>query len=198
MIVDPEPAAELLRSGATVAYPTETVYGLAADARNEQAIDRLRHLKGRDPDAGLSVLIDAVERLEDWVPRVPQVARRLAERYWPGPLTLVIPVASDRLADVSTAYGVGFRCSSHPVASALARSTGFPLIATSCNRSGAAPCVTAAEVEAGFGAALPVVVGAPAGGGLPSTVVAVSAEGELELLRSGALPFDEIQRGGLA
>lgn len=195
MIVDPERGAELLRALETVAYPTETVYGLAADARSAEAVARLRRLKGCGPDHGLSVLVDAPARLEEWAPELPETARILADRYWPGPLTLVVPVLAGSLAEVSTRYGVGFRCSSHPTASELARLAGFPLVATSCNRSGKAPCVDALEVAGVFGPELPVVLGPPAGGGPPSTVVAISREGDLELIRQGEVPFDSILAG---
>ena len=197
MIVDPARGAELVRAGETVAYPTETVYGLAADARSGEAVARLRRLKGCGRDQGLSVLVDAPGRLDEWAPELPGAARVLAERYWPGPLTLVVPVPAGRLTEVSTPLGVGFRCSSHPPASELARRAGFPLIATSCNRSGSAPCADPAEIEDVFGPDLAIVVGSPVGSGPPSTVVAVSQAGDLELLRAGALPFDRIL-GGVA
>lgn len=196
MIVDPERGAELVREGGTVAYPTETVYGLAADARSREAVTRLRLLKGCGPDHGLSVLVDAPARLDEWAPDCPEAARILAGRHWPGPLTLVVPVPAGSLSAVATPLGVGFRCSSHPTASELARRAGFPLVATSCNRSGGTPCADAPEIAEVFGPELAVVVGSPVGGGPPSTVVAISKAGDLELLRQGEIPFDLLLSGG--
>ena len=185
-------AAGLIRKGRLVAFPTETVYGLGADATSGAALERLRAVKGREADRGLSVLVAEVADLERFAPGLPARARRLAERFWPGPLTLVVRAFDARLGAVATRRGVGFRCSSHATAAALARACGRPIVSTSCNRSGAEPCRTAAEVETVFGAELAVAVGDDSGGALPSTVVAIAADAGLELLREGAVPFDRI------
>jgi L-threonylcarbamoyladenylate synthase len=187
VVIDVERAARLLRDGEVVAYPTETVYGLGADAESSRALERLRSLKGRDADKGVSVLVPGI----DAVGPVPEVARRLAERFWPGPLTLVLPVPG--FEPVRSPQGVGFRCSPHPTAAALLRAAGRPLVSTSCNRSGEPPCRSLAEVESSFGSALLVAGGEPAGGDAPSTVVAIDENGAVELLREGAIPFSEIQ-----
>jgi L-threonylcarbamoyladenylate synthase len=192
LIVDVRRAAELLRQGELVAYPTETVYGLGVDATSGAALARLRAAKGREAERGLSVLVAEVADLERFAPELPARARRLAERFWPGPLTLVVRAFDARLGAVATPRGVGFRCSSHATAAALARAFGRPIVSTSCNRSGAEPCRTASEVETVFGAELAVAVGDDAGGAMPSTVVAIGADGGLELLREGAVPFDRI------
>jgi L-threonylcarbamoyladenylate synthase len=187
VIVGIAAAAERLRAGEVVAYPTETVYGLGADATSEAALARLRRLKGRAPTSGLSVLVEDLARLEKAAPELPAAARRLAERFWPGPLTLVVSASEPALARIATPDGVGFRCSSHPTARALVRAAGLPIVSTSCNRSGEPPCMTAQEAEAVFGAGLPVAGGEAAGGAPPSTVVAVGADGELRVLREGAI-----------
>ncbi len=191
VVVDVERAARLVLEGQVVAYPTETVYGLGADASSSSALQRLYALKGRDGARRASVLVADVEELVRRVPDLPPTARRLAERHWPGPLTLVVPVPVGSLDPVRGERGVGFRCSPHPTAMALLRATGRPLLSTSCNRSGGEPCRTCDEVERAFGAELCVVGGEPAGGARPSTVVAVDAGGALELLREGALPVAE-------
>ncbi len=193
MVVDVESAARLVLEGQVVAYPTETVYGLGADAGSAAALRRLYALKGRDAARRASVLVSGIEELARRVPELPPAARRLAEQHWPGPLTLVVGVPVGVLDPVRGERGVGFRCSPHPTAVALLRAAGRPLLSTSCNRSGGEPCRTCDEVERAFGAELCVVGGEPAGGARPSTVVAVDADGALELLREGAIPFAELQ-----
>jgi tRNA A37 threonylcarbamoyladenosine synthetase subunit TsaC/SUA5/YrdC len=105
-----------------------------------------------------------------------------------------VPVADPRFAGVRTPLGVGFRCSPQPSAARLARAAPQPIVSTSCNRSGAKPCTTAAEVEREFGRELAILGGEPASGLAPSTVVAVASDGALELLREGAIPFADLQQ----
>ncbi len=188
-----EAAAELIRRGGVVAYPTETVYGLGCDVRSDAALAALRALKGRSRERGVSVLLADPELLWQLETDLPEHAATLARAFWPGPLTLVIAAAAASYPLVATDYGVAFRCSPHPQAAELARRAGVPLASTSANLSGAEPARTADEVEAIFGAGFPIAGGAPAGGASPSTVVAVDTAGDLELLRAGAIPFDEIR-----
>lgn len=194
MIVAVPEAAERLRKGELVAYPTETVYGLGADATCPHAVDLLFARKGLERARGVSVLIGDPDALETWVPDLPERARELIRRFWPGPLTIVLPTPA--LQRVATKSGVGFRCSSHPTALALARALGRPLVATSCNPTGEPPCRTAAEVERAFGPELVVAGGEPAGGLPPSTVVAVDARGRLDVLRAGALLPERLAEAG--
>jgi tRNA A37 threonylcarbamoyladenosine synthetase subunit TsaC/SUA5/YrdC len=105
----------------------------------------------------------------------------------------VVPVGDPRFAGVRTPLGVGFRCSPHPVAAALAREAGQPVVSTSCNRSGEPPCTSAAEVALAFGPELAIAGGESAGGLAPSTVVAVASDGALRLLREGAVAWDELR-----
>ncbi len=193
MIVSIAEAARRIGAGELVAYPTETVYALGADATSAPALARLREAKGRGDALGLSVLLAEPAALARWTPALPDGARRLAARFWPGPLTLVVAPPHPALAGVATPLGVGFRCSPHPTATALAREAGRPLVSTSCNRSGKPPARTAAEVEDVFGAGLAIAGGEPAGGLAPSTVVAVRADGALERVRDGAIPFERIE-----
>ena len=190
MIVSLDEAVRLLRAGRVVAYPTETVFGLGVDVFQPRALEALHALKGREPGRGLSVLVPDASALDAWLPSLPEAARLLAKRFWPGPLTLVLQQVV-ALAEVATEFGVGFRCSPHPIAARLARLYGHPIAATSCNRSGEPPCRTACEAHELFGQELPVVGGA-AGGLAPSSVVALRPDGSLRLLRAGAIPFDEI------
>ncbi len=191
MIVCLDEAVRLLGAGGVVAYPTETVFGLGVDVFEPRALEALHALKGRAPERGLSVLVRDASALEAWLPSVPEAALLLTKRFWPGPLTLVLPEADVAFAGVATEFGVAFRCSAHPVAARLARLSERPIAATSCNRSGEAPCRTACEVHELFGRELPVVEGA-AGRLAPSSVVALRPEGKLRLVRAGAIPFDEI------
>jgi len=193
VIVSLAEAVARLARGELVAYPTETVYALGADAFAPRALESLLDAKGRTADRGLSVLIRDAAALAEYARPLPAAAARLAARFWPGPLTLVVAVADPRFAAVATPVGVGFRCSPQPSAAALARAAPAPVVSTSCNRSGEPPCTTAAEVEACFGAGLAVLGGEPASGLAPSTVVAVAADGALQLLRAGALDFALLQ-----
>jgi len=191
VIVDAGRAAELLESGEVVAYPTETVMGLGADARSPAALARLCALKGSESERGFSVLVRDVEALADLSTGASPLARGLAERFWPGPLTLVLELADPAFAGVASERGVGLRCSPHPAARELAARVRMAIVSTSCNKAGDAPCRSAAEAERVFGAELPVLAGEP-GGLEPSTVVALSASGGLEILREGPLSEREI------
>lgn len=191
MIVDVREAAHLLRAGAVVAYPTETVFGLGADVSDPRALEALLALKGRAADRGMAVLVRGPDALESCLPELPEAAGRLARAFWPGPLTLVLRPVPALLAAVATELGVGFRCSAHPVAASLAKLVERPIAATSCNRSGEPPCTSAAEVLGRFGSELPVLAGR-ASGLAPSTVVAVSPAGELRILREGAILASEL------
>lgn len=192
MIVGVDEAVARLARGELVAYPTETVYALGADAFLPRALESLLAAKGRAADRGLSVLVRDAAALAEHAQPLPLAAARLAARFWPGPLTLVVAVADPRFSVVATPLGVGFRCSPQPSAAALARAAPAPVVSTSCNKSGDPPCTTAGEVEACFGAGLAVLGGEPATGLAPSTVVAVAADGALSLLRAGALDFAEV------
>ena len=193
MIVGLAEALERLARGELVAYPTETVYALGADAFSHPALEQLLAAKGRAGDRGLSVLIRDRAALARLAPGLPKPADALAARFWPGPLTLVVPVADAAFAEVSTPIGVGFRCSPQPTAAALARAAPHPIVSTSANRSGEPPATNAGEVEAAFGPGLAVLGGEPAGGRAPSTVVAVDVDGGLRVLRPGELSEAELR-----
>ena len=193
MIVSVAEAVARRARGELVAYPTETVYALGADAFQPAALARLLDAKGRAAERGLSVLIPDAAALARIARPLPAAAARLAARYWPGPLTLVVAVADPAFAEVATPLGLGFRCSPQPSAAALARAAASPVVSTSCNKSGQPPCASAREVEACFGGALAVVGGEPASGRAPSTVVAVAADGALQLLRAGELALEELR-----
>jgi tRNA threonylcarbamoyl adenosine modification protein (Sua5/YciO/YrdC/YwlC family) len=179
-------AALRIRSGALVAYPTETVWGLAADARSRRALAALRAWKGRDAEKPMSVLVAEYGALAALGAQPTPLADALAARFWPGPLTLVVRCKDAFAPGIAGADGsVGFRCSPHPVARALAREAGV-ITATSFNRSGEPACATRAEAERCAHAEIALVAGEDAYGGAPSSVVDVTG-GALRVLREGAI-----------
>ncbi|MFQ5698882.1 MAG: L-threonylcarbamoyladenylate synthase [Myxococcota bacterium] len=192
MIVAIERAASLLRRGDPVAFATETVYGLGVDALEPKALARLQALKGTSERRAYAVLVPDVATLEALAPEMSASAQRLARRFLPGPLTLVVEGYDVRLSGLASDQGVGFRCSSHPTAQALAARFGGPLVATSCNRAGEPPCGTAREVERVFGPDLAIAGSGDAGGAPVSTVIALGRKDPPRLLRPGAIPFSRI------
>jgi L-threonylcarbamoyladenylate synthase len=179
-------AVARLRAGDVVAFPTETVYGLGADAMNPDAVRRIYALKGRPPGHPLIVHLAGAGQLADWATDVPEVALRLADAFWPGPLTLVLERAPG-VPDAVTGGqdSVGLRVPSHPVAHALLAAFGGGIAAPSANRYGRVSPTRAAHVRDEFGAAVPLVLdGGDCEVGLESTIVACLA-GEVLLLRPG-------------
>jgi L-threonylcarbamoyladenylate synthase len=187
-------AVARIAEGGLVAYPTETVWGLGADASCDPAVAALRRLKGRGDDAPISVLVAALGSLAGQGFEPGPAGRALADRFWPGPLTLVMRCRRRLAPGIARADGaVGVRCSPHPTAAGLARGlerAGIgPLTATSLNRSGEPPARTRAEAAAVFAerADAPALVGdEDAGGEAPSTVVDVCGE-RPQVLRWGGL-----------
>jgi L-threonylcarbamoyladenylate synthase len=186
--------AALLRGGDIVAFPTETVYGLGADATSSDAVLKIYEAKGRPRFNPLIVHvpdIEGVERLVD----LPPLARRLAARFWPGPLTLVLPKRGDAgLSDIVTAglETVGIRVPDHPVARALLREAGVPVAAPSANPSGQLSPTTAAQVLEGFGGRIPVLDGGQCRSGVESTILTFDGE-RLIQLRPGAISREQIE-----
>jgi L-threonylcarbamoyladenylate synthase len=187
-------AAAALRRGEIVAYPTETFYGLGANALDELALARLRLLKGRG-DKALSVLVggDSLESMMSALCKsVPPAAKRLMDRYWPGPLTLVLPARRGLPAPLVANGFVAVRESPHPTARALVAAFGGPITATSANVSGGAPATTPEAVEEVFEGRCRVLHGGPTAGGAPSTIVRVRGN-RLEILRKGVLPIADTE-----
>ena len=188
-------AAAMLRSGSTVAFPTETVYGLGADARNTEAVEAVFAAKGRPSDNPLIVHIaDSVE-LEGLVTEVHPVAAALMEAYWPGPLTLVLPLRPGVLSPLVSAGldTVGVRIPDHPVARALIRAAGCPVAAPSANRSGRpSPTLASHVMDDLSGFIGGVLDGGAAGVGLESTVVQVQPDGTVAVLRPGGITAEQL------
>jgi L-threonylcarbamoyladenylate synthase len=201
VIPDPIGAAvRWLGTGGLVAYPTETVWGLAAAADSATAMERLRGWKGRQADSPVAILVAGVAEAEALACEIGPVARRLAAAHWPGPLTLVLPCRRSFAPGVARADGaVGLRHSSHPLAVALARRAARegvgPLTATSLNHHGDAPARTRAEAtllcKDSDVVRLLDIDGAEAGGDVASTVIDMTRE-RPEVLRWGAIPRDEL------
>jgi L-threonylcarbamoyladenylate synthase len=188
-------AAEVLRKGLLVAYPTETFYGLGALPRDMAAVDRVFNAKGRPEKMALPLIVGDEESVNLCAREFPQGARRLAAAFWPGPLTLVLPAADDlppRL--LGGGFSVGLRVSPHPVASGLARAVGGPIIATSANLSGQPAPSTAAEVDEFLGDHVALILdGGPTHGSAASTVLDLTADPP-RVIRSGAVPLTELER----
>jgi L-threonylcarbamoyladenylate synthase len=175
-----------LRAGGVVACATETLFGLLADALDEAAVERVCALKGRDPGQPIAVLLPDAAALARVAQTVPERVRRLAERYWPGPLTLLVP-AHPGLPGALTKQGkIGVRVPGPSPALELVRAFGGPLTATSANRSGEPAARTLAEVDAAFPSGLAGRVVLPAPGGLPSSVIDVTGA-EPVVIRAGAI-----------
>src|SRR3984893_9020553 len=187
-------AAQILRDGGLVAFPTETVYGLGANALDASAVAKIYELKGRPATSPLIVHAASIEMARTLVIEWPPEAEMLACRYWPGPLTLVLP-KGPAIPDIVTAglATVGVRVPNHPLALALIREAGVPLAAPSANRFTELSATTAEHVREAFGDAVPVLDGGPCQVGIESTVVSIAA-GRITLLRPGMISVDEVER----
>jgi L-threonylcarbamoyladenylate synthase len=186
-------AVEALRRGGLVAFPTETVYGLGADAANPAALDRLYAVKGRPRQHPVIVHVAAPALLGEWAAAVPVAARRLAGALWPGPLTIVVRRAT-RVPDAVTGGGdtVGVRVPDQPVALALLRAFGAGVAAPSANRFGRVSPTSADDVRADLGDDVDVVLDdGPCPVGVESTIVDCSGD-ETVILRPGGVPRERI------
>ncbi len=180
--------AQFLKQGQVVGLPTETVYGLAANALNPQAVKKIFEAKNRPADNPLIVHISHIDQLGDLVCEIPETARKLAAAFWPGPLTMVLP-RSEKVPDVVTAGGntVAVRLPSHPMARAIIDAAGFPLAAPSANRSGSPSPTTAQHVINDLNGIIPAVFdGGACEVGLESTVISLAGE-KPRLLRPGGI-----------
>ena len=188
-----EQAASMLRKGGLVAVPTETVYGIAASAEDGVAVQMIYDLKDRDYDKPVSVLVTGMDMVEKYCQNIPPVAYRLAEKYWPGPLTMILEdkevVPAMVTADTGT---LGVRCPDHPLTLAIIEKAGVPLAAPSANPSGDEPAKTAQEVLDYFNRKIECVVdGGPCAMGVASTILDLTEE-EPQVLREGGIPAGEL------
>lgn len=194
---DPEvlrAAAQIICRGGLVAFPTETVYGLGANALGADAVRQIFTAKGRPPTNPLIVHVDGEPLLHAVAATWPSSAAMLAERFWPGPLTLVLPKTA-AVPDVVTAGGptVAVRMPAHPVALGLIRAAGVPLAAPSANRSSELSPTRAEHVVAGLGGRIDLILdGGPTANGIESTVVSLAGDRPM-LLRPGPIPTGELE-----
>jgi L-threonylcarbamoyladenylate synthase len=186
-------AADILKRGGLVAFPTETVYGLGADACSAQAVARLYAVKGRPADHPVIVHFSGSDQAFAWAREVPDAARRLAARFWPGPLTLILK--RSRLAQDFVTGGqdtVGLRVPSHPIAHEMLSIFGSGVAAPSANRFGRVSPTTAAHVREDLGDDVDLVLeGGPSEIGIESTIVDLSGAGPV-LLRPGGIPQEQL------
>ncbi len=187
-------AAAILRAGGTVAFPTETVYGLGADASNPLAVRQIFEIKGRPDYHPLIVHIADVSQLHLWAENIPDAAWRLAEQFWPGPLTLILPRRGNVLDEITGGQDtVGLRVPAHPVALALLRAFGGGIAAPSANRFGRVSPTTAQHVRDELGSRVDVILdGGPCYVGVESTIVGLTT-GKAVLLRPGGLSIEAIE-----
>ncbi|MBC6315856.1 L-threonylcarbamoyladenylate synthase [Listeria grandensis] len=188
-------AAKLLQAGEAVAFPTETVYGIGADATNEQAVAKIYEAKGRPADNPLIVHIADQSQVHEFVKEVPDNAKKLMHTFWPGPLTIILPLRKGRLAANVTAGldSVGVRMPEHPVALGLLAVAGIPVAAPSANRSGKPSPTSGEHVEEDLsGRIAGIVFGGKTGVGLESTVIDCTLEMPA-ILRPGGVSQEEIE-----
>jgi L-threonylcarbamoyladenylate synthase len=188
-------AIEILKGGGIVVFPTDTVYGLGADVFNTEAVERIYGIKQRSRHLPLPVLLADSTQLADVVASVPEIARYLIRRFWPGGLTLVLP-KKDTLPDIITAGSnkIAVRIPDHVVPLTLIRGLGVPIIGTSANISDKPSPVTAEEVEQQLGSQVDLIIDmGRCPGGLESTVVDVTGEIPV-ILRRGVISEEEIRR----
>jgi len=189
-----ERAAEILREGRVMAFPTETFYGLGADAKNETAVKKIFRIKGREFNNPIPIIIGTREKLGGLVEEIPEAAQRLISVFWPGPLTLVFRASKAVSPRLTANTGlIGIRISSHPIARMLAQALGAPLTATSANLSGETECTTARQVVHSIGPFIDGIIdGDKTPGHKGSTVINIAVSPP-RILRIGVISENEIK-----
>ena len=196
---DIERAADAISAGGLVAIPTETVYGLAADASNAQAVQRIFEVKGRPADHPLIVHLPNRGQISHWSAEVSQAAKTLTAAAWPGPLTVILPRRADVLDEVTGGLDtVGLRVPAHHITSQLLQLTGSGLAAPSANRYGSISPTTAGHVHDELAAFLDpatdlILDGGPCALGIESTIVDCTID-PAQILRAGGIPAEDVER----
>ncbi|MGB6874077.1 MAG: L-threonylcarbamoyladenylate synthase [Dehalococcoidia bacterium] len=189
-----EKGVKILQRGGVIAFPTDTVYGLGADAFNSTAVERIYEIKNRPKHRQLPLLIVDVERLTTLADPISEIAWFLARRFWPGGLTLVLPKTDSVPAYLAPESTIAVRVPDHPVCLAIIQHLGNPIIGTSANISGQPAALTAEEVGQQLGGKIDFIInGGKCPGGKESTVVDVSRESPI-ILRQGIIPSHEIDK----
>ena len=192
---DMTPAAGIIENGGLVGVPTETVYGLAANGLDETAVVKIYEVKGRPETKPISLLVSGMSDVEKFCRDIPQAAYRLAEKFWPGPLTMVL-LKRDNVPSVVTAGGdtVGVRCPDHPRTLKLIACSGRPLAAPSANLSGQPSPKAAADVLKVFDGKIEAVIdGGPCAVGVESTILDLTSQPP-RILRQGGLAREAIEQ----
>jgi L-threonylcarbamoyladenylate synthase len=186
-------ALAILRGGGVVAFPTETFYGLGADACREGAVERIFRIKGRDFRNPIALIVHSQEDLPPLVEEPSPAGRILMKAFWPGPLTLIFRASPAVLPKLTASTGkIGIRVSSHPIAGLLAGGLAGPLTATSANRTGGPECTSADAVLDALGEDLEAIIdGGSTPGGRGSTILDVTVSPP-RILREGAIPGERI------
>lgn len=187
-------ACEQIKAGHVLGMPTDTFYGLAADPYNLRAVERVYEIKSRLKHKPLSLLIENVDQAEEFAKPLSDDFHILARRFWPGPLTIIVPAASHLPLKVTANTGnVALRVPAAEIPLAVVRSAGIPITATSANLSGAAECTTAQQVRDQLKDRIPLIVdGGKSPRSVPSTIVHFTDDGSWSILREGAIPAKEI------
>jgi L-threonylcarbamoyladenylate synthase len=189
-----EQGVKILQRGGVIAFPTDTVYGLGADAFNSTAVERIYEIKNRPKHRKLPLLIADIERLVALADPIPEIAWFLARRFWPGGLTLVLPKTDSLPAYLAPGPTIAVRVPDHSACLALIQRLGNPIIGTSANISGQAAALTAEEVGQQLGGKIDFIInGGKYPGGKESTVVDVTRESP-RILRQGIIPSNEIAK----
>lgn len=181
-------AVAALKRGEVIVFPTETLYGLGAEALNQNAVADVFRLKGRDPSTPIPVLVSDHAMLDQLVATITPMARELIQCFWPGPLTLVLPARANIPKPLlNPSNGIGIRISSQPIAMELVKALGAPLTATSANPSGAEPARTLAEARNYFSESVNIFIdGGTLGSKTGSTVAEVQGD-KLKIIREGEI-----------
>jgi L-threonylcarbamoyladenylate synthase len=190
-----EQATTILKQGGIVACPTDTVYGVVAAINIEPAVERIYRIKGRPRSQALPILLADKSQMADVAKIVPLLAWRLADKFWPGALTMVL-LKSESVSDIVTGGGktVAVRMANHPMPTAIIRGLGVPIVGTSANLSGHPSALTAEEVRTQLGDKVDMIIdGGRCPGGIESTIVDLSGEAP-RIIRQGAIPPEEIEQ----
>ncbi len=194
IIRDIQAATQILRAGGVVAFPTETVYGLGADALDPAAVAKVFAAKGRPSHNPLIVHVSSIEMARSLAEGWPEFADRLARAFWPGPLTIVVPKGA-RVPSIVTGGGptVALRMPAHDLAQKLIEAFGGPIVGPSANASGTLSPTAASHVAHALGKAIPVLDGGPCQRGIESTVVRIE-QGGVSVLRLGVIGHEDIEK----
>jgi L-threonylcarbamoyladenylate synthase len=186
-------AAALLIAGEVVAFPTDTVYGIGAIANQPNAVARLYGAKGRPPDKAIPILIADLRDLDAIVLQTSDLVRRIASRFWPGGLTLILPKSNAVASEITATPNVAVRFPNHLLTKQIIASVGNPLAVTSANRSGERDSRTAADVMEQLNSRIAAVVdGGTCPGGIPSTILDCTADPP-KILRAGAISAEDLR-----